>query len=277
MMNLRKEAKKTFDKITLSKKREEEILNKILRKKKTYQILKPILVSCLLLAFFTTLGITYAKDIKDTFNSLIIKQVKKEDSNGKYSIVKFKSIGIVKIKENADISKLKSQKTDKGIQYKKEDLEKELSIKMLKSSQFPLEYLTEWDIQYKDNKITRASFFIENISNELPDKITETGVLEFHRDNTMCNMYISFKTQFYKSTKDEASSFASHGTRTEEYYIKKLDTTALIIKYEQDEDSHSKVWDIHFDYKNISYYFQFYFHGTNPNTELKKFMDSLYY
>ena len=277
MKDLKKYAQKTFDNITLSKVQEERILNNILKKKTKIYFIKPIIVGSILLGLGTTLGIVYANDIKETFNTLIIKKEEKETKDGeKYTIVKTKSEGIAEINENANLSKIDKIKSNDDIKFKIKDLENELGINILKSNLSSIEYITQDNIELKNNKITRASFYMENISNELPDAITDTGAEEYDRNFTKCNMRISFKTQFFdKKSEDTINSVAPHGSKTEEYYIEKLNTTALIVKFEPDENSISKVWDVIFDYENITYDFTFFFRGTNPKIELKKFTDSL--
>ncbi len=276
MKNLRKSARETFDNVSLSKKQEERILNNILKRNNNLCFAKPIIIGSILISFGATLGIVYADDIKRTFNTLIIKEEIKESSKGdNYNIVKSKSQGIIRIKDNANIDNLNKIQSNNKIQFKLNDLENELGIKFLKSTLSPFEYITQESIESKNNKITQAIFSVNNISNELPDKITKTGELQFYRDYTECNMGIYFKTQFFDSSDTSLNSIAPRGTRTENYYINKLDTTALIVKFEPDENSRSKVWDIIFDYKNITYKFTFFFHGTDPKSEITRILNSL--
>ena len=276
MKNLSKSARETFDNISLSKKQEERILNNILERKNNICFAKPIIIGSILISFGATLGIVYADDIKRMFNTLIIKEEIKENNNGdNYTIVKSKSEGIIRIKDNANIDNLNKIKSNNKIELKLNDLENELGVKILKSTLYPFEYITQESIELKNNKITQASFSISNISNELPDEITEAGELQFYRDYTECNMNIYFKTQFFDSSDTSLNSIAPRGTRTENYYINKLDTTALIVKFEPEENSRSKVWDIIFDYKNITYKFTFFFHGTDPKSEITRILNSL--
>lgn len=276
MINLRKSARNTFDNIKLSKEQDIKILNNILKSKKSPLFLKPIIIGTFVLCIGTTLGIVHANDLKETFNNLFLKKEVKEENGEKYSIVKSQSNSILKINDDANLFRLNKVEINSKLQYKIGDIEKELGINILKSSLSKNDYLTQENLELRNNKISSGVFSIENMTNELPDKITDIGTGEYYRDFTKCDMKISFKTQFYdKVSNDPMGLIAPRGTKTENYYINKLDTTAFIVKFEPNENSISKVWYVIFDYKNIKYSFTFYFRGTNPKTELKKFMDSL--
>lgn len=253
MKKLNKKTKEVFNKIKISDSRSNEIMTEILDSKKKSFILKPIIISCFAI-MICMIGIVYAEEIVSTFNTFRFKM------NDKKGALDMYSDAIAEIDYDANIPEAERESLDKNGKYNNyysyEDLEGLLKIKLLKSSYFGNNLLHQRTTKKVNNKIAAASFGIENFTNSNLNSQTnlpDDWKIEFF------NMSFSFKTKF--ATEDikenySYSFFTGGDSQTEEYYIKNLKTSALLIF-----TNHSKHCIVKFDYDNISYFFDLSFFG----------------
>lgn len=270
---MKKEYNEFISLVNVSEKLDQKVLDKTINKKKTINYLKPVLISCAVI-IVSIMGIVYADDIIKTFNTL------RYNYNKEANRTEIHSDAIAEINYDADIPETERGKFDElelG-NYTYEELEKLLGIKLLKSKLFKNNTIHQYITRKVDNKISSASFGISNLMNydfkskyNLPD--------DWHDE--IFEMTFSFKTKYYEkeltnSALNDTKFWISGYPETEEYYIKNLNTSALIIIF-----GFGKNCIIQFDYDNISYYFDFKFLGHyDPDSvyyRIEEILESLSY
>lgn len=89
----------------------------------------------------------------------------------------------------------------------------------------------------------------------------------------LCDIVISLKTKYSSNKKLEEWSSASNQVSISEYYIRSIDTTALVRKYE----GLRSLKEVRFDYNDIRYSISFVVpYDLDPDTEARVFLDSLF-
>lgn len=238
MDNLNKKTKETFDNIKLSDKRSNEIMLDIINKKhkKTRMFLKPIIISSFIL-LFGIFGIVHADDIVRTFNTFRYK------FNG-VDYVERKSFGTVELNYDADIPEVLPNGDIKNT-YSFEEVEKKLGIKLLKSKYFKKDTLGGGSTK-KNGKIADIGFSIKNF--------TDYDLEKDHQRYIEMFTYSAYMKTKYSDDLNDYDFFGGAMDKPEEYYIKSLDTTALIITYNRGKGYH-----VMFDYDNVRYTLHFDF------------------
>ena len=89
----------------------------------------------------------------------------------------------------------------------------------------------------------------------------------------LCDIVISLKTKYSSNKKLAEWSSASNQGSISEYYIRSIDTTALVRKYE----GLRSLREVRFDYNDIRYSISFVVpYDLDPDTEARVFLDSLF-
>lgn len=274
---MKNEFRDEFDKLLLLDNDKEKIKNNIYRisninkrKRKMYSLfLSLIFVS------FMTFCIAYADDIKDTLNNIFYYHVTKGDYQKK-DYIYINSNAVKEINQNANLvspSKCVAESYSLALldnldkdcypSYTVYELEKELGVKLLKSNYFKNQRAI-YDIEVKNNdKYAYLSFgyYINSY---------------FDRKNYLesePSIYFSYviKTKYYDRVNEILGIGKSAESKNiEQYYIKKIKTTASIIK-KNDNDIYYV-----FDYDGIIYYGEI----VDPNDSVrlaKNIFDSLKY
>ena len=255
MNDLKKYTKESFDNISLSDKKNLEIMNNILNNKKKFNY--RLVIASVLLVFFITIGIVYAGDIKESIETLKMNVISKQNKDDIYSLVKFSSDATVNIKDVSSI--------ELGKKYYIKDIEDELGIKFLNNYVIEKNELVSPSIKYENDKISFLSFSIDDLFNK-----------DYNNDNfDLYNVSVVFKTQYYSNSSENLlSSGAPRWAEVDKYYLKNLNVEAYIVKYEINKKSGLKQWSLRFVYNNIYYMFEFKSKAKNPLLEIDKFVDT---
>ncbi len=268
MTNLNKKYQEFYDEIQISEERKEKIYENIMESKKQKKVyLKPIFITVVLIVFIAlgSLGLVYAEEIKNAFNTIRIFHSNKDNSR----VTTIKSNAIAEINYEADIPEadvVVEEERIKGIKNKEytiQELEELLGIKLLKSEYYKKEKLEQYYTEKVDNKISRASFLLENFTNA---KYFKKGKLEDKED--VYTMSISFVTKYCPAHEQEIDMEITGEYREDVYYIDALDTTVYIMKLGlEDNVWGTGNWIVRFDYHNIHYKIEA--HMYNKNEEEK--------
>lgn len=271
--------KKTMQKINLSSSKKEEIYENIIKNGNKKNHFKPVLIATVVCIFVLlgTLGFVYAEEIKNAFNTIRIFHSNKENSR----VTTIKSSAIAEINYEADIPEAKvvlESEREKGIKNKEytiQELEELLGIKLLKSEYYKKEKLEQYYTEKVDNKISRASFLLENFTNA---KYFKKGKLEDKED--VYTMSISFVTKYCSTHEQEKIVEITGAYREDTYYIKALDTTAYILKHTLEDNLWGTGnWIVCFDYQNIRYSMRVQWYNKNEEEKtsaLATILNSLY-
>lgn len=267
--------KKIMQKIKISKVKKEEIFSKIMEEKlEKKRHLKLVFITTCLLVFLIlgSLGLVYAEEIKNTFNTIKIFH-----SSSKETIIT--SNVIVEINYEADIPEAQPilaeerQNGKKNNEYTFQELEDLLEIKLLKSEYYKKEKLEQYFTEKVDNKISRASFDLENFTNA---KEIKKGKIEDLEDRY--TMSFSLTTKYASTDIKENSKEVWSGYREDTYYIQALDTSAYIFK-RNIENTILDDWSVRFDYENIHYTFWLHMYNKEEKEKTEtmvKILESLH-
>lgn len=192
------------------------------------------------LAFFC---IVYADEIKESITSFRIEYSKKTDNRN--DLIKVYSDSIVEINYDANIPETNKLVTPE--EYTIEELEKLLSIKLLKSEYFENNSFTQDITEKVDGKISRAIFKNDDLMN-IHQK-------EYHGSDYKVEkiiMSIELVTKYFQDNNGNNGIFPNVDY-SEEYFIKSLKEKSLIINYNKSS------FVVMFEYDNIRYHFKVIF------------------
>lgn len=263
MKKFEKKYKELFNNLSIDNDRKDEIYTNIINQKKVHFKLAYIIP---VLALFLFTGIVFADNIKSTFNTLMVKYVTKENKN---SII-YKSYSSAKINYDADLPEVDNSNVYNY--YDISDVEEKLGIKFLKSEKIKNKKIAQLSTIKNNGKIAFAAFKISNAYDEKPiyDNENET---QYDKSSVLCDIVISLKTKYSSDKKLEEWSSASNQVSLSEYYIRSIDTTALVRKYE----GLRSLREVMVDYNDIRYSISFVVpYDLDPDTEAQVFLDSLF-
>lgn len=270
MKRFDKSYKNLFDNLSIDNDKKELIYTNIVNsKQKGVGFKLAYLVPVIALFLFT--GIVFADDIKSTFNTLLVKYVTKENSKGdKFSTIIYKSDSLAEINYDADLPVVND--SDDYNYYSISDIEDKLEISFLKSDMIKNEEAAQITTIKNNNKIAFAVFKISNAYGEKPLYVNNNET-QYDKNSVLCDIVISLKTKYSTNEELEKWSGASKQIIISEYFIKSINTTALIRKYE----GLQSLREVLFDYNNIRYMISFTVpNDLNPDTVVTKFLESLY-
>lgn len=267
MKRFDKSYKNLFDNLSIDNDKKELIYTNIVNsKQKRVGFKLAYLVSVIALFLFT--GIVFADGIKSTFNTLLVKYVTKENSKGdKFRTIIFKSDSLAEINYDADLPVVSD--SDDYNYYIISDIEDKLGISFLESDMIKNEETVQITTIKNNNKIAFAVFKISNAYGEKMLYVNNNET-QYDKNSVLCDIVISLKTKYSTNKELKKWSGASKQIIISEYFIKSINTTALIRKYE----GLQSLREVLFDYNNIRYMLFF----TVPNnldsvTETIKFLE----
>lgn len=123
-----------------------------------------------------------------------------------------------------------------------------------------------------NGKLAFAAFKISNAYDEKLIYDNENEI-QYYKSSILCDIVISLKTKYSSNKKLEEWSSASNQVSISEYYIRSIDTTALVRKYE----GLRSLREVRFDYNDIRCSISFVVpYDLDPDTEARVFLDSLF-
>ncbi len=206
MDKLKKEYQEQFNQINISEKEKEEILNKIMSSRsysqKRFRFAIPI---CILVLCIVGVGVVYAEEISTAVHSIIISF--KKDEHG-FDTTEGKFYGRVEINYDAELEEDKA--------YTFDELEQILGINILRHEGFREDGVEVTGVKTVENKISSASFRIENC-------------YSFKGEFGFVHFGFRFRTKY--ASQDGSISFSTtvDPDRIETYHINSLDTDATIV------------------------------------------------
>ncbi len=276
MRDLKKQYQKEFSNIKPTSIQREKLLNNILmsKGKDNYYLKFGVVISTvLILCFF---GITNATAIKETFNALRFNYFEKTDEYGnEYRELVTKYDGVIELNYDADLPEIESwiqaAETGLNMEYSSYDINILLGVKLLNNSLFSNRYYTFNTIKKNgDEKITYASLFAAYNSYE--DENLDDIKIKEH-----IMMSCQFKTKYYENGNDFDLNIKDYYS-VKNYYMEKLDTSALIIKLSES----GRHYLVIFSHNNIRYKFYYDYYNQSVREEdilkrIRKILDSFEY
>lgn len=276
MKDLKSKYEKTFDKIEPTEEQRKRILNNILNRKKSNVYMRFAIVSCSLI-ILCLFGITNANDIRKSFNSLIINYKEKRDEDGNKYIELITSYdGVLEVDYDANLVERESwiDAFEKNLKtfYSYVDLEFILGVKFLKNDIFNFGY--DINILRKDDndKIAYMKLYEEYAKFDEEDEyVLDKKLLEY------VSLTAQFKTKYYEENNDFDLRVRNYYS-VKNYYINKLDTTALIVRLTEMGNHYLVI----FSHNNVRYSFYYDCYETNMSEEamlerVHEILDSFYY
>ncbi len=263
MRNLKDEMEKEYKNVDITDEKSDVIFNNILnihnKKKKTKVVL--FNTSLVLIIMIFGFGITYAEELKQSFNNLRVKYFQK--------VIDDKEIFMTDVKSDSKATINSKAELFLDNKYSYNDLTTKLGINILNNSLFKKKDFTIKNIEKKEDNIGFLLLGIDNVFDEHPDEITEEGNI-YNHEYINCNFEVSIATEY---SEREPGRVYSSSNKIEEIYISSLDTKAIAARL--GGEFSDTIWDVRFDYNNISYHLElFFFTSGNHRDELLKILNS---
>ncbi len=261
----------TFDNISLSKEKSNDLNIKILNGYKKRKKQKRIVLSVILLLniMLISTGVVYANEIKEMINNLVSRKYSDKNSNNPvrfYAFSKSKKIlnYDANLKEfNCEISDADSvPKNDKCFYYSYEELEDKLSIKLLKSNLFEKKHFLIKNLKRVDGKIASLNLeLIKPINNKKLDGNINLKLRIYINTKYLVDTEIPLNEEEYNI--EEMKSI---------YYINNLKVPVYGVDYGWVK----KIW---FEYDSALYALDIYSSNQklDSNEEVKNILESLHY
>ncbi len=268
----------TFDNVSLSKEKLNDLNIKILKGYKKRKREKRIILSVILLLniMLISTGVVYANEIKEIFTNLFTKTYTEKGDNGE-ELQKLK-IMFNTVKELNYDANLKEPRCETGINtfenvplnkdclsmYTYEELEKKLDIKLLKNDLFKRDKFILTRLERKDNKISSLMLEMNN---------TLVGDKDEDSNSSMINFSIHIRTKYNENNKSEINHGNYNQDTMPKYKVDNLNTIAYGIEY-------GKRRQIYFEHDNVLYSFSLrpsLESRDNPDKEVQKILDAFHY
>lgn len=263
MKNINNETKEFFDNLQISKQRKKEIYEEITKKRfKSHNLYRLVLaMSCCFISLLGIISVTYAEELKQSFNTLRVKYFQKVVEDKKFIMTDVKSDSKATINYKADII------IDKKYSYN--DITTKLEINILNNSLFKKKDFIIKNIEKIEDNIGFLLLGIDNVFDEHPDQITDEGNI-YNHEYIKCDFEVSIATKY---SEREPGRVYSSSNKIEEIYINSLDTKAIVARL--GGEFSDTIWDVRFDYNNVSYHLElFFFTSGNHRDELLKILNS---
>ena len=250
MKKIDKMTKKFFDELSVSEIKKNDIYDNIVNKKEKYKFHHLVTaVSCCFILLIGIFSVVYAEQIGDVFNTLKVKYLEKTIDNKKYIVPNVKSDSQAVINYKADLVN--------GESYSYEELSDKLGINILRNSLFKKNNFTISNIIKKDNNIGILGLQMDNALDEQPKY--KGG---YYRDVILVRYEVVIATKYAERRAERTYSYID---KFEEFYINNLNTKAILICVTGDYSDN--MWEVRFDYNNISYHLSFIFATSGNHRE----------
>lgn len=250
MKKIDKMTKKFFDELSVSEIKKNDIYDNIVNKKEKYQFHHLVTaVSCCFILLIGIFSVVYAEQIGDIFNTLKVKYLEKTVDNKKYIVPNVKSDSQAVINYKADLVN--------GESYSYEELSDKLGINILRNSLFKKNNFTISGIIKKDNNIGILGLQMDNALDEQP----KYGG-NYYREVILVRFEVVIATKYAERRAERTYSYID---KFEEFYINNLNTKAILICVTGDYSDN--MWEVRFDYNNISYHLSFIFATSGNHRE----------
>lgn len=250
MKKIDKMAKKFFDELSVSEIKKNDIYDNIVNKKEKYKFHHLVTaVSCCFILLIGIFSVVYAEQIGDVFNTLKVKYLEKIVDDKKYIVPDVKSDSQAVINYKADLVK--------DMSYSYDELNDKLGINILRNSLFKKNDFTITCNEKKDNNI---GFLVLKMDNAFDEQPKYKG--GYYREVILVRFEVIIATKYAER---KAGRTYSYFTKSEEFYINNLNTKAILIR--MDGDYSDNMWEVRFDYNNISYHLSFIFATSGNHRE----------
>ena len=250
MKKIDKMTKKFFDELSVSEIKKNDIYDNIVNKKEKYKFHHLVTaVSCCFILLIGIFSVVYAEQIGDIFNTLKVKYLEKTVDNKKYIVPNVKSDSQAVINYKADLVN--------GESYSYEELSDKLGINILRNSLFKKNNFTITCNEKKDNNI---GFLVLKMDNALDEQPKYKG--GYYRDVILVRFEVIIATKYAER---KAGRTYSYFTKSEEFFINNLNTKAILIR--MNGVYSDNMWEVRFDYNNISYHLSFIFATSGNHRE----------
>lgn len=250
MKKIDKMAKKFFDELSVSEIKKNDIYDNIVNKKEKYKFHHLVTaVSCCFILLIGIFSVVYAEQIGDVFNTLKVKYLEKIVDDKKYIVPDVKSDSQAVINYKADLVK--------DMSYSYDELNDKLGINILRNSLFKKNDFTITCNEKKDNNI---GFLVLKMDNAFDEQPKYKG--GYYREVILVRFEVIIATKYAER---KAGRTYSYFTKSEEFYINNLNTKAILIR--MNGDYSDNMWEVRFDYNNISYHLSFIFATSGNHRE----------
>lgn len=250
MKKIDRMTKKFFDELSVSDIKKDEIYENIVNKKVRINLYRLVtVVSCCFILIVGIFSVVYAEQVEDIFNTLKVKYLEKTVDNKKYIVPNVKSDSQAVINYNADLVN--------GESYTYEELSDKLGINILKNSLFKKNDFTITGIVKKNSNIGILGLRMDNALDEQP----KYGG-SYYRDVILVRYEVVIATKYAERRAERTYSYID---KSEEFYLNNLNTKAILICVTGDYSDN--MWEVRFDYNNISYHLSFIFATSGNHRE----------
>lgn len=250
MKKIDKMTKKFFDELSVSEIKKNDIYDNIVNKKEKYKFHHLVTaVSCCFILLIGIFSVVYAEQIGDVFNTLKVKYLEKIVDDKKYIVPDVKSDSQAVINYKADLVK--------DMSYSYDELNDKLGINILRNSLFKKNDFTITCNEKKDNNI---GFLVLKMDNALDEQPKYGG--NYYREVILVRFEVVIATKYAERRAERTYSYID---KFEEFYINNLNTKAILICVTGDYSDN--MWEVRFDYNNISYHLSFIFATSGNHRE----------
>ena len=254
MKKIDRMTKKFFDELSVSEVKKDEIYENIVNKKVRINLYRLVTVlSCCFILIVGIFSVAYAEDIKNAFNTLKVKYLEKIVDDKNYIAPDVKSDSQAVINYKADLID--------GESYSYEELSDKLGISILRNSLFKKNNFTITFNEKKDNNIGFLVLEMNNALDAQPDVVTKYSS-DYNHDVILVKYEVLIATKY---TERKAGRTYAYFSKSEEFYLNNLNTKAILIR--MNGDYSDNMWEVRFDYNNISYHLSFIFATSGNHRE----------